>query len=370
MQEYNNVLLNKFSNKDSWNDILDIMRACRCFNLRSFTYACQKTVDIFDYLAEEYKKDDDFLKSIFYGNISYILRIKDGKTLEWKYEQYYSDNLGLIGYPLFKFCYDYINSQPFDYAIIYASHNAFIEYRKYDGSKSNGDKDLSILANYTISQDKEVHAAVNRITKRLENQSDLSFYVYGNIAVYLIYVEHFLGCSIEEAKALLVRNLEGEGKNLVPEQIFRIVLGNDATIEMHQEYDALKKDMIAALKKGLTLIPNFDYLPNQADIFCKYVQEHEGNFHINEGFARNLDMYKFAKMFSECSNEKKDIIRISFCSLYNSSDSHFFKNDFDSIVLLKELLTENRKETTEKTVARLQYNFFLESLNEIIEELR
>ena len=47
------------------------------------------------------------------------------------------------------------------------------------------------------------------ITRRLENISDISFYDYGAIAVYLIMVKDALEFDIEEAKKRLVSNLEG-----------------------------------------------------------------------------------------------------------------------------------------------------------------
>ena len=368
---YNKLHEKRFDSEDSCRKILDIMNACRCFNLRAFIYSCQKTEDILWKLPEFYQDKCDFLQSIFYGNLYYILKIKSGKEMKWGNEKYFSKELGYGEYPLFKLCYDYINKQIIDYASINDTYKMFIELREYDSNKSNYDNDLNILSCYYREQDKDVYDAVDRITKRLENPNDLSFYVYGKISVYLIYVEHRLGCDIEKAKELLINNLIGRGRNLLPDQIFRVIPGNDATKEMREEYNNLKKKMCEALKMGEVFIPGFEYLPKQVKDFCNYIDEHEGRFHLNESFAKELDMYKFSEMFSKCSNEQKDDVRHSFCSMYRYPDvSRFYKDDLDNIRLLKELIEEGLKNCKDRTVEKLQYEWFNEGLAEIIRNLQ
>ena len=53
-------------------EIEDIMEKTNSFNLRSFIFGCQKTIDIFEQIDEEL--DDDFCKSIFYSNIAFCLK--------------------------------------------------------------------------------------------------------------------------------------------------------------------------------------------------------------------------------------------------------------------------------------------------------
>ena len=370
IHEYDNFLLDKFSAKTTQEEIVSIMKAFRHFNLRSFIYACQKTIDIFEKLAPHYQKDDEFLRAIFFGNLYYIFKMKKGNELEWGHETYFSKELGNNDSPLFKFCYEYINNQRFNYAIIDATYTKFLEYKKYDASKSIADEDLRILSYYYRAQDKDIHDAVARITNRLKNPNDFSFFVYGNIAVYLIYAKHYLGCEIEEAKKLLVSNLNGEGDKLLPEEVFRIVLGPDATEKMHHEYDELKQDMVKSLKSGQFFIPKFDYLPTQVNIFCDYVKEHKGKIPLHECFAQNLDMYKFKELFSKCSNADKDDLRTAFCSMYDYPGViQSLGDDLDTIMLLRELLTQEKDEYKEGTIARLQYEWFVENLSEIIENL-
>lgn len=97
---YNNDLLSKFKNEECIKEICDLFEICNSNNLRSFMYACQKTVNIFEKLKE---KDDEFIKAIFYGIICFSLRQKAGNIMKGDGGENYSVNLGTEKYPLFKY---------------------------------------------------------------------------------------------------------------------------------------------------------------------------------------------------------------------------------------------------------------------------
>ena len=67
---------------------------------------------------------------------------------------------------------------------------------------------------------RKVLNAVQSVTRRLENISDISFYDYRAIAVYLIMMKDTLEFDIEEAKKRLIGNLEGRGDKLKITNIF------------------------------------------------------------------------------------------------------------------------------------------------------
>lgn len=370
IKNYKNRYLNKFLMKPAVENIYSIMRLCSCFNLRSFIYACQKTVDIYDEIPKKYLKNEDFLQAIFYGNIFFILRIKSGKQLMWGKETLFSIDLGSNVTPLFKFCYDYIAKQIMDFSKLDETYNAFIEKNTYDKHKSNGDKDIEIICNYHIHSESEVKSAVKNITERLSNPDDISFYMYGTIAVYLILIKHYLQVDIENAKERLVSNLIGRGNKLQLEYIFRTVMGDDNSEDIINEYQTLRKEMSNALRQGMLDIPNFDYLPEQIELFGDYVRKNEGHFHINEAFARDLDIDKMADMFSMCSLKQKDDIRGIFWKVYRTSNiGQFLGADLDNIQKLKSLIQEKSEKCTGDKVEKLQYKYFINNLSSIEDKL-
>lgn len=242
---YKDSLLSKFADESHVQDICQLLWIYKSNNLRSFIFACQKTVDIFEKLPESY--DDDFIQCIFYGIIIFSLRLKSGKIMHWDGEENYSVNLGNERAPLFKFCYEYIMWQSLDIKKIPAANEAFQQKKLYD--ESNNDPDLLVLSTYYRHYEEDVKNAVQSITRRLENISDISFYDYGAIAVYLIMVKDALEFDIEEAKKRLVSNLEGRGDKLKLEYIFRIIPGEENKSAL-KEYEELRKQMENALKKN------------------------------------------------------------------------------------------------------------------------
>ncbi len=366
--EYDSPLLHKFSFKESIDDILTIMKSYRCFNLRSFAYACQKTVDIFDKMPQKYNSENQFLRSIFFGNISFILKLKEGKEISWKNEKDYSIELGNSNDPLFRFCYDYITNQTLDISKIDSAFDAFKDYKMYI-SNATADKDLKPLIYYYRSNDKEINSAVKSITHRLK-QKTIPYSLYGRIALQLVYVKHFLRCDIEEAKSLLISNLKGKGIKIQPNQLFNVIMGDDATATMHEEYISLQKEMSDSLNTNASFIRGFNYMPDQITIFQDYIRKNEWTLNIDQGFAQHLDMQKLAELFSNCSNDQKDDIRCSFCSMYNRPDIKLYLGqDYNNVKELKKIISEGANNPNEDIVGKLQYKMFDENLSEILSKL-
>lgn len=337
---YKDSLLSKFADESHVQDICQLLWIYKSNNLRSFIFACQKTVDIFEKLPESY--DDDFIQCIFYGIIIFSLRLKSGGIMHWDGEENYSVNLGDERAPLFKFCYEYIIWQSLDIAKIPAANEAFQQKKLYDERKSNNDPDLLVLSAYYRHYEEDVKNAVQSITRRLENISDISFYDYGAIAVYLIMVKDALEFDIEEAKKRLVSNLEGRGEKLKLEYIFRIVPGEENK-SARKEYEELRKQMENALKKNMQSIPEFEYLPEHARNFYSYVSKNVDLFYKQGCFAKKLDIPRLASMFAKSSPEQKDDIRRTFIVLYRVSNiKQFVMDDYSAI---NELLQEIKKKS-------------------------
>ena len=364
---YENPLLTAFADEECIKDICRILEICKSNNLRSFIFACQKTVDIFEQITGSY--DDDFIQSIFYGIVFFSLRLKSGKTMRWDGGETYSVNLGHENTPLFKFCYEYIMWQKLDVSKIPVASAALAQKRLYDKHKTNNDPDLRTLFNYHEHYEKDVIAAIQTITERLKNPEDISFYDYGAIAVYLVVVKDILGCDIDAAKKSLIGNLEGRGKELQLEYLFRIALG-ECSDSARAEYEDLRKQMGHALKKDTEGVPDFNYLPEQAEMFYSYVSQNDGLFHMRGRFARNLDIQRLAQMFAESTPAQKNDIRAAFLSVYRSVNiKQFITDDYSSI---DELLTAIKKDAESQAdkIQALQYSWFIENLTDILQRLK
>ena len=115
-------------------------------NLRTFIFATQKTVDIFEKVDGNF--DKDFLKCIYYGIIYFSAKIKAEEFPAWQGTEYLSTTLGTNGYPLFRFCYDYIGRQKFNMAKVRGAEVAFQKMQLYDKHADQWDADLQMIYSY------------------------------------------------------------------------------------------------------------------------------------------------------------------------------------------------------------------------------
>lgn len=368
IKEYDNPLLNQFANDASVTDICEIMTICKNNNLRSFIFACQKSVNIFEQMENIY--ETDFIQCIFFGALFFSLRLKTGKTMVWDGSENYSIQLGSEKYPLFKFCFNYIESQRLDVSQISIAEKAFIQRQLYDQYKTKSDPALKVLFCYYLNYEKDVQQAVQSISERLKNPEDISFYDYGSIALYLVTVKHLLGFDIESAKESLVNNLKGRGNELRLEELFRIALGEDESALIKEEYKNLRKEMDKALKTDTQIVPKFDYLPEQVGAFYNYVIKNYGQYYNKESFANDLDITRLADMFFACSPEQKQSLRGAFQAVYRTGNiKQFLANDISSLEELRNRIKLDMEQEIEDKVQKLQYEWFIRNLDDILHRL-
>lgn len=362
VSSFNNSTLNLFANLTSAQDIYWIMATCNQYNLRSFIFACQKSVDIFDQIIDDY--DENFLKCIFFGIIYFSLRFKAESTIQWDGSENYSIELGDETFPLFKFCFEYLQRQKFNVTEIPAAADAYRKKQIYD-KKDTNDPQLQILFNYHLHTQKQVEQAVQAISTRLKDPSDISLYNYGKIAMYLIIIGHLLNIDISQEKQSLIRNLEGQGEEINVEELFSSTLSGMYE-PFREEFEELRNQMIDALKKDAQIIPGFNYLPEQAGVFYNYLAKHRSDILAKQQFTKSLDIPKLTQMFAECMPEQKQLIRIAFTEMYRVANvKELLANDIASIIQLKNYIETDEKKQTDK-IQQLQYTLFLNDLDYIL----
>lgn len=361
IRSFENGFLSKYENDNCAEDIIAIMAQMDSSNLRSFIFACQKTVDIYERIIGAGPYSEDFLKSIFYGILFFSLRLHAGTKTEWDGMQYFSSELGNSKYPLFRFCYDYITAQRMDFSTLTQSVEAFDHFRLYDPSKTDSDQDLQVLNGYYLHYEQEILTAVKNITSRLSNPDDISFYDYGRLAVALIVVKYNLGIDIEDAKKLLINNLRGRCHDLNADHIFWYSI--DENGEARDEFLELRKEMIAALNENGAVIPGFDYLPEQSKLLFDYTRNNTGFIFEMHGFAKYLDVTRFVTMLINCSPEQMDTLRRAFSSLYSPGNiREFLPDELPAIELLISNIEAKQEYFKNDGVRLLQYKWIIDKL--------
>lgn len=368
IKSFGNTTLNRFASPESAEEITRIMRICDSHNLRSFIYACQKTVDIFNALDEEYTSDDDYTQAVFWGILFFVFRLKSGEELRWRGETLFSIDLGHEKAPLFKYCYDYIIWQTLDTSNVRQTYDTFKELALFDETKSDADSDIETIRDYQVHTEEEILTALHNIDARLAaHADDISFYKYGTIAVYSIILKELLGCNIDAIKRLLITNLKSKGNKLQIESVFRTAMSDRISETAKEEYNDLRQKMTDALQDGNLLFDGFDYRPDQVNDLYKAVVENKEQIRSRESFARDLDMNKLAKMFADSTQVQKKTIRDVFLDVYDTSVH--LSGDCEKIQKLLDLIKQQRNGNVGDKIQQLQYDFFIENLTTIIEKL-
>lgn len=374
MRKFDNDLLASFSNDVTVKDIRGIMSQMASSNLRSIVFACQKTADIFERIPKENNFTDDFYRTIFYGIVFFSIRLNKGERIKWIGLEHYSLELGSERHPLFRFCYDYIMTQQLDERRIPAAADALKHLRLYDEHKTQSDPDLQKISNYFRFSESEVCTALERVTERLHNPEDISFYDYGRLAFGLIEISFRLGIDISDAKESLIRNLQGRGKELPQEEIFVPVTSQEEP-DISAEYMTLRGAMIESLNYEATPISHFEYRPEKAKEFYQAVIDNEKQYYEMKCFARDLDIPQLIEMFISSSPNEMNYIRSAFISLYGQESVAFsLADDADAVERLMHGLIEKRNsaitEAKMDKVQILQYDWFISNLRQILLKLK
>ena len=366
---FNNPVFQQLEVEQCAEDVAEIMFLMRCENLRSIIYACQKSVDIYEAIPNLEIVSDDFLRTIFYGTVAFSIRLNSGFQAKWDGLEYYSLELGIANYPLLRFCYDYILTQHIDTQSMAAAEGSLKKLRLYDKNKTSTDPDIQALTGYHIHTEAEVKSAITSIARRLSNPEDISFYDYGRIAVALIGAKHALGVSIDTVKELLIKNLRGRGNEIREDDLFWYSLSG-STKEEQEEYIQLRDAMIYSLGEETKIVPDFSYLPEQTQALYDYAARNSGYIYEAHGFARFLDISRFAEMFFQCTPAQMDRARGTFVFLYRPGNiKSYLADDRSALEELLESIEKRQIDTVIDRVQQLQCRWFVDNLKEIIIKL-
>ena len=364
---FGNELLNHFILDDGVNDIIELCNLTSVNNLRTFIFACQKTVDLYNKIDLDSHKDNELIKTIFYSIIAFSQKFKSGERVYWKNGENFSMDLSLPEYPLFRFCYDYITKHSFKNEDIELSKNDLKLLKLYDKEKSRSDHDIRVLNSWWINSEKDVRNSVESITKRLEVEDDISFYQYGDLAANLVRIKDIIGCDIDKAKELLVKNLYDKGDVLKPEFIITHFMSSEP-LEVIKEYNQLVSEMKESLKAMDTEVFGFDYGPKNIPAFCGKISARRGEVLDTGAFASRLNMEKICDMLKNCTPAELHAFRLSFLEMYRTSNiKDFLPNDKEALEELLSIVQSLKGFKEYDNIQIMQIEYFEGNLKSILE---
>ncbi|MCM1535439.1 MAG: KAP family NTPase [Clostridium sp.] len=319
-------------------------------NLRTFIYATQKTVDIFNKMQGNY--DKSFLKCIYFGIISFSAKIKEGEWPAWQGAEYLSTILGTNQYPLFKFCYDYIRWQRIEEDKIVKTKDAYEKMKLYDQEANQNDKDLRKLYSYSERTEKEVREVLKNIENRLNDSNDIGFYNYGELAAYLIKVAHTIEFDYTKCKECMIQNIRGKGDSIDSELLFLPIYDFEEEKEK-EELENFYRQMAESMNVRNSR-KDFSYNPDEIANLRNHVIADKPRLRKEHVFLSEYNIDRIVEMLFHASAKQIHTFREVLFEVYrNAGKADFIDAD---IVAMKETyeLVQEKINSQEYDIDKIQ----------------
>lgn len=341
-------------------------------NLRTFIFACQKTVDMFK--DTNFEIDLEFYKNVFLGNIIFSLKRKNSENLKWFGSGDTSSELGNYVYPLYKFAYEYICNQNLDIDSIKKANEIFCIKREKASIDKKVSNLLDVIYNYYVNKEDDIILAIKQINEELSG-NNVPFHEYGVLINYLIAIKYILrydeiNVIIDNCKQKILEQVDSANKTEISKINFYTGIQLDEEMAI-DEFQKFKQQLYERINKKSEFDFSFDYKPESIEKFKDYVASNEKLFLEKGSFAQCIDNDKFVQLLSKCSSYNIHMIRQMFNMIYSISNiNDIYKNDKVYLIDLKEKIekmeTEVKNNNKFDKIQIIQTEYFLGQLDEII----
>lgn len=354
-------------------DIINVMSVVKSDNLRAVMFACQKTSDIIKIYDGEL--DYNFVRFLLCSIIAYSCRIKSGKNTKWKNDEISPSELGTATFPLYRVCYDYINSQRLNSIKLADAQKSYLRQKKFESDKNEFNKYFAELKRFYDNTETNVSSAVAGIKELLSKNEGVEVSEYGMLANYLIAVRECIAneSDVDECKRLMLKNVQGIGSNSNIEHDLMYHNGVELeTADQRKELAEFKKELLESIKsKKKEELFTMDNSDKKVENFIDYAYSHKDEIIGNGSFVREINIQNFVDFLKNCTAQEIGDIRGVFLSIYASVNiGEFMSGDKENLELLKDELQKLKKNYTGfDKIQKKQIEWFIGNLEEIIQKL-
>lgn len=361
--EFNNDILKLVTDEISIKEIVGIFKEVNIYNLRSFKYACQKTIEIFDYLKENH--DLNFKKALFYGNIAFCLKYKNGENLILKNNNELLYDMGTRKYPLYMFCYLYIVFHNVIEDKLNNIYEIYNEKELYDKYKSINDEDVNIIRNFYTESDIQVKQAINNLCEKLNDINNVSFFLYDELIVNLFNIQDILNVNIEDLKNKILINLgKCKVRILSLYHLKNINKFSNKTIE--QEFNEYIDKINQILKKNeIERVNDFSDFSE----WCDFVTSNTEKFHDGSGFLNHIQIEKVYELLENSTAKIIYDIRTVFSAIYKNGGNIIFQYDIAKLKNILNRINEFINNGIFDKIHQFQFSLFKNELSYYINSL-
>lgn len=354
-------------------EIKNLMLEIKCYNLRALLYACQKTMEIFSFVKENYAIP--YFCFVLCANTAFALRLSLNSNLVWKDNIKSPTELGSYHFPLYKCCYDYIKMQDFDCEQFKENDIAYVQQKSFEVKQKDLQSALNILYNFYENTEEEVSSAVRKIFECLQaSENYFPLDQYSRLANYLIAARK----CIDDEKII------DECKNEILKKLHSTAISNDTihdltyhdgielwTNEQRDEYATFKQELLKNIQAESIIALEKISSPEDVQKLVKTISQNIERYIGRRKFAGQLDIAGLLETLPACSAKLICDLRGAFLELYRSVNiNDFLGSDKTALISLKEgigkLIANN---CINDKIKKLQLEWFIDNLSGIIDRL-
>lgn len=359
-----------FTADDSIEIIKDLVSNKESCNLRTFIFACQKTVDIFSKLGKEY--NFDFKKNIFYGIIAFSKKLKNNEPINWDADtNLVSLELGNYRYPLFRFCYNYILYQEFEEDDIDNAYVALQDLKQYDANYNiSRDEDFNVIASYYLYTEREVNESLIQLEKKLKNNPSLiPIKHYGILANSLTIMHKILNYDYQSILEVMCQNIKGAENKIDSYVLFKFGVHFD-----EEDEELIYKEITEQLIKSMRVDIHSHLKAFKSDDLselCKLINSNKDSIIKSGKFASNMDIDEFGKLIIKASPNQIHQARQVFQDIYAAfQQDSYLQEEIHSLDKLKSIIVVIQKQDSLDKIKQLQLKWFIENIDKYIKLLK
>ncbi|MBE5804497.1 MAG: hypothetical protein E7316_08305 [Clostridiales bacterium] len=365
---FENKSLSCFATEEYINEIIKIFRIRRCGNLRTFIYACQKTIDIFENIKEQLSQE--YLEGIFYSIIAFSTRIKTGVFPDWDGTENLSISLSVGDVPLYRFCYDFIRWQKFDDSRVQAAIEEHRKIELYDHHGYKNDPDFAVIDDFHVHTEHEVITAIKNIEDKLLLEDGFPFFGYRILAHRLIQLNTILELDYSVCKERMIENIKGKAKEIDGELLF-LSAGEELEGSEKKKYEEFKKELLEALdnKEGKSSFP-FTYDTKDLSRCCSDIIEKRDEYISSHSFFPRFESERLFDVLLKCTAEQINDFRGLLWAMYrHAQKGDYFDAEASSLAALLKRLEDIEKPMSSDRIICYQFSLLIKNIRRHIMQI-
>lgn len=353
--------------------VVDIMNMLEIYNLRAIIFACQKSEDLFNKVAE--KIEIDYFETVFCSIIAFALRLSVNSNLVWGNDATSPYDLGVPAFPLHKFVYNFVKNHFFYGQDVLKVQQAFIEQRKLEIKQKEAKNALNTIYYAFEKSESEVAEAVNTICNYLDDINVIPIMEYGKLGNYLIAIKKIISNTtlIDLCKEKILTNIQEA--ELTDNQKIALEVHDGIELELPEEkveYEDFSKKIVECVNRQSVRALSTINDANGVKSLIDTISTNHGQFLSNHSLMNGINVGGLLHALPDCTSAQISELRGAIMSFYRAANiAEFLSGDKDALeelqIGLQKIIDDN---IIKDKVVLQQIKWFAKNVSNIIYRLK